>query len=276
VVLKILLGMPDRRGVVRRYITFSKSLAGWARDRALESMRAFGNDLLEPTIELLSDPDEEVRGSAMLVAQSFEDRASCPATIRLLKDPDWWIASRAETLGRLKDPRGVPAADGGAVRSRDALERRSRRSAASATCAPPGAVAAAAGPGARGADRGDPGAQPLPATRRCSTSSATSRRATRRAPVRARAFEITLEMSARQQTPLADDEQLKQAALAAKVGRRRAQAQRAPGRHPQQRRLRLPPVGRPAAGDPARRRPGARARASPSRRSRPRRWCARS
>ena len=63
VVLKILLGMPDRRGVVRRYIVFSKSLAGWARDRALESMRAFGNDLIEPTIELLVRPG---RGGARL------------------------------------------------------------------------------------------------------------------------------------------------------------------------------------------------------------------
>jgi twitching motility protein PilT len=107
-VLKILLGMPDRREVVRRYIVFSKSLAGWARDRALESMRAFGQDLLEPTIELLSDPDQEVRASAMLVAQSFEDPRVVPATIGLLKDPDWWIRiTAAETLGRLKDPRGV-------------------------------------------------------------------------------------------------------------------------------------------------------------------------
>jgi twitching motility protein PilT len=108
VVLKILLGMPDRRDVVRRYIVFSKTLAGWARDRALESMRAFGGDLLEPTVELLSDPDQEVRASAMLVAQSFEDARIVPATIGLLKDPDWWIRiSAAETLGRLKDPRGV-------------------------------------------------------------------------------------------------------------------------------------------------------------------------
>jgi twitching motility protein PilT len=107
-VLKILIGMPDRREVVRRYIVFSKTLAGWARDRTLESMRAFGNDLLEPTIELLSDPDQEVRASAMLVAQSFEDARIVPATISLLKDPDWWIRiTAAETLGRLKDPRAV-------------------------------------------------------------------------------------------------------------------------------------------------------------------------
>ena len=137
VVLKILLGMKDRREVVRRYIMFSKTLAGWARDRALESMRAFGEDLLEPTIELLADPDQEVRASAMLVAQSFEDPRIVPATIGLLKDPDWWIRiTAAETLGRLKDPRGVAAADRGARPTPRRAGARSRRSAGSATCAP--------------------------------------------------------------------------------------------------------------------------------------------
>ncbi|HVT43831.1 MAG TPA: PilT/PilU family type 4a pilus ATPase [Thermoanaerobaculia bacterium] len=107
-VLKILLGMGHRRDLVRRYIMFSKSLAGWARDRSLDSMKAFGDDLLEPTIELLSDPDDEIRGAAMIVAGSFDDVRIVPATIRLLEDPDWWIRITAiETLGRLKDPRAV-------------------------------------------------------------------------------------------------------------------------------------------------------------------------
>ncbi|MFA6957212.1 MAG: PilT/PilU family type 4a pilus ATPase [Thermoanaerobaculia bacterium] len=107
-VLKILLGMGHRRELIKRYIIFSKSLAGWARDRALESMKAFESDLLEPTIELLSDPDEEVRASAMHVAASFEDKRIIPATIRLLKDPDWWIRiSAVETLGHLGDPSAV-------------------------------------------------------------------------------------------------------------------------------------------------------------------------
>ena len=96
--------------VVKRYVVFSKSLAGWARDRALESMSAFGNDLLEPTVELLQDPDEEVRASALQVATSFEDPRILPATVQLLKDPDWWIRiTAAETLGRLKDALAVPA-----------------------------------------------------------------------------------------------------------------------------------------------------------------------
>jgi len=107
-VLKILMAMPNRRELVKTYIVFSKTLAGWARDRALESMRAFGDDVLEPTLELLLDPDEEIRSAAMIVASSFEDPRIVPAAIQLLKDADWWIRiSAVETLGRLKDPRGV-------------------------------------------------------------------------------------------------------------------------------------------------------------------------
>ena len=218
VVLKILLGMPDRRGVVRRYIVFSKSLAGWARDRALDSMRAFENDLIEPTIELLSDADQEVRGAAMLVAQSFEDPRIVPATIGLLKDPDWWIRiTAAETLGRLKDPRGVqPLID---VLS----DPETRWSAVEAL-------------GRIGDLRAAPALSQLlqdPAPEvRIEVIQALShfqhpqmldfvRNVARQDPsraVRARAFEITCEMAARLQTKLGDEDALKQAALAAKSG----------------------------------------------------------
>ena len=216
VVLKILLGMPDRRGVVRRYIVFSKSLAGWARDRALESMRAFENDLIEPTIELLSDPDEEVRGSAMLVAQSFEDPRIVPATIGLLKDPDWWIRiTAAETLGRLKDPRGVeplmaalsdPETRWSAVealgrigdlRAAPALSQLLQDPAPEVRIEVIQALSHFNHP------------QMLDFVRNVARQDASR-------AVRARAFEITIEMAARLQTPLADQDQLKQQALAAK------------------------------------------------------------
>lgn len=218
VVLKILMGMPDRRAVVRRYIVFSKSLAGWTRDRALESMRAFGNDLVEPTIELLSDPDDEVRASAMLVAQSFEDPRIVPATIGLLKDPDWWIRiTAAETLGRLKDPRGVqPLVDAladpetrwsavealgriGDLKAAPALSQLLQDPAPEVRIEVIQALSHFDHPQmldfVRNVAKGDPSRA-----------------------VRARAFEITLEMAARQQTKLADEDQLKQAALAAKTG----------------------------------------------------------
>jgi twitching motility protein PilT len=218
VVLKILLGMPNRREVVRRYIVFSKSLAGWARDRALESMRAFENDLLEPTIELLQDPDQEIRASAMLVAQSFDDPRIVPATIALLKDPDWWIRiTAAETLGRLKDPRGV-------LPLVEALsDPETRWSAVEAL-------------GRIGDLRAVPGLSELlqdPAPEvRIEVIQALShfdhpqmlafvKNVAKQDPsrgVRTRALEIAREMAARKQTPLADEEALKQAALAAKSG----------------------------------------------------------
>jgi len=107
-VLKILLGMPNRREVLKHYVIFAKTLAGFARDRALESMKAFDSDLLEPMLELLADPDQEVRASALAVAASFDDPRVIPATIPLLQDSDWWIRINAvEILGRLKSTAAV-------------------------------------------------------------------------------------------------------------------------------------------------------------------------
>ncbi|HEX6096812.1 MAG TPA: PilT/PilU family type 4a pilus ATPase [Thermoanaerobaculia bacterium] len=107
-VMKILLGMRDRADVVKRYVRFTQKLAGFVRDRAIESIRAFGTDVLDATIALLSDPDEDLRAAAIAVAGTFEDPRIVPAAVALLKDPDWWIRiSAAETLGRLKDARAV-------------------------------------------------------------------------------------------------------------------------------------------------------------------------
>jgi twitching motility protein PilT len=109
-VLKILLSMPNSSDVVTRYIRFTKNLAGFVRDRALESLRVFGSQLIEPALELFHDPDEELRAAALAVASTFEDPRLVPATLVLLKDQDWWIRiAAAETLGRLKDTRAVEA-----------------------------------------------------------------------------------------------------------------------------------------------------------------------
>ena len=109
-VVKILLEMEDRHELVKRYLKFSKTLAGWARDRALDSMREFGEDLVEPTVELLSDPDEEICGLALAVVGAFEDPRIIPATVELLGAEDWWLRiCAADTLGQFKDPRAVDA-----------------------------------------------------------------------------------------------------------------------------------------------------------------------
>ncbi|HSY50172.1 MAG TPA: PilT/PilU family type 4a pilus ATPase [Thermoanaerobaculia bacterium] len=125
-VLKILMGIGDPAGVIKRYIRFSSTLAGFVRDRSLDSLREFGPALVDPVIELLQDDDPDIRSGAIAVATGFDDIRIVPATIQLLRDPDWWIRlSAADTLGRMKDPRAVEplvAALGDAEIKRAAIE----------------------------------------------------------------------------------------------------------------------------------------------------------
>jgi twitching motility protein PilT len=106
--MKILIGVGDPGGVLKRLIRFVNALAGFVRTRALESVAGFADALLPATIELLRDPDADVRSGALSIASAFNNPAIVPAAIELLKDPDWWIRiSAADVLGRLKDPRSV-------------------------------------------------------------------------------------------------------------------------------------------------------------------------
>jgi twitching motility protein PilT len=107
-VMKILIGVGQSKVVIRKYIEFAKTLAPFVRERVLEALRAFGNDLIEPVIELLADADEDIRSAAISVASAFHDPRVVPATINLMRDPDWWIRIAAiDALGTLKDPRAV-------------------------------------------------------------------------------------------------------------------------------------------------------------------------
>ncbi len=107
-VLKILMRAKDRVGMIRRYIEYTKTLAGFVRTRTLESLREFGPDLIEALIGLLSDPDDDVRASAIGLAASFDDKRLVVPMIPLLKSSDWWVRiAAADMLGHLGDPRAI-------------------------------------------------------------------------------------------------------------------------------------------------------------------------
>ena len=69
----------------------ARPLPACARARALDWLRVFGGEVLEPGVALLADPDEGIRGAAIAVAGTFDDPRVVPATITLLSDPDWWV-----------------------------------------------------------------------------------------------------------------------------------------------------------------------------------------
>ncbi len=107
-VMKILIGIGQPKAVIRRYVLFAKSLAPFVRERVLDALRAFGADLIDPVIELLNDPDHDIRSAAVSVASTFEDARVVPATINLLREGDWWIRiAAADALGKLRDPRAI-------------------------------------------------------------------------------------------------------------------------------------------------------------------------
>lgn len=59
-------------------------------------------------LELLSEPDLDVRAAALAVVGSFDDPRVVDGVVPLLEDPDWWLrVTAADTLGRLEDPRAV-------------------------------------------------------------------------------------------------------------------------------------------------------------------------
>ncbi len=87
----------------------ARTLVGWLRQRILESLKSYGDRVLAPAMSLLNHADEEVRTSALVVAEHFRDPRVIEPVARLLADPDWWIRiSACDTLGRLGDARAVP------------------------------------------------------------------------------------------------------------------------------------------------------------------------
>lgn len=107
-VVETLSHCPQPRRVIRRYLGFISDLPGWVRERALDSLKNFGDKLIEPIIELMADKDREIRLLALGIGGTFEDERCVEPIIGMLKDDDWWTRiTAAETLGRIGDKRGV-------------------------------------------------------------------------------------------------------------------------------------------------------------------------
>lgn len=109
-VLDIIMKRRDRDRLLRKLLLFCKDLMGWMRDRTLQSLRRYAEELTGAVVELMSDKDEAVRSMALMLGSTLETREAVPHIIRLLDDEDWWVRMiAAETLGKIKDPRAVPA-----------------------------------------------------------------------------------------------------------------------------------------------------------------------
>ncbi|MBM4392802.1 MAG: PilT/PilU family type 4a pilus ATPase [Deltaproteobacteria bacterium] len=106
----ILLLTGDTEATLQEILIFARDLVGWLRTRILETLRTFGDQVFKPALNLLSHPDPEVRTSALVLAENFQDARLVDPLSAMLSDPDWWLRITAcDALGRLKDERAVPA-----------------------------------------------------------------------------------------------------------------------------------------------------------------------
>jgi len=96
-VLKVLLGIGDPAGVIKRYIRFSAALPGFVRDRSLESPARVRRGARRSGHRASAGFRSRIRSGAVAVAAGFDDIRIVPATIQLLRDPDWWIRISAPT-----------------------------------------------------------------------------------------------------------------------------------------------------------------------------------
>jgi len=109
-VVDILMGRPDRDRLLRKLLLFCKGVMGWVRERTLDSLRRYAEDLTRPVIELMDDEDEDVRTMALLLGATLEAPEAVPHIAKLLGDDDWWLRMiAAETLGKIGDVRAVDA-----------------------------------------------------------------------------------------------------------------------------------------------------------------------
>ncbi|MCB9745532.1 MAG: PilT/PilU family type 4a pilus ATPase [Alphaproteobacteria bacterium] len=107
--VEILLRTGEPIDVLTDVLVFCRELTGWLRNRILETLQTFGDEVLRPAVQLLNHPDEEVRTSALVLAEGFKDPRLVGPIVKLLEDDDWWLRVIAcESLGRLGDERAVP------------------------------------------------------------------------------------------------------------------------------------------------------------------------
>ncbi|MBN1944854.1 MAG: PilT/PilU family type 4a pilus ATPase [Bradymonadales bacterium] len=108
--IKVLGRISNPSRILREFIDYSRHFPGWIRQRALESMQAFGDLLISSIAELLRDSDPLVRASAtQLAATVHRDERLEKVVLPLLGDPDWWVRiNAAETLGAIGSALCVP------------------------------------------------------------------------------------------------------------------------------------------------------------------------
>ena len=107
--VEIMLDTGDPVQVLTDILEFLHGLLGWLRGQIIDTLKSFGDRMFRPAVQLLHHEDEDIRSTALQVAESFRDPRLVGPLCRMLKDEDWWLkVTAADSLAQLADERAVP------------------------------------------------------------------------------------------------------------------------------------------------------------------------
>jgi len=103
--VKLLCEMPNQKTVLRTFLLHLRGLASWLRDRCIDSISSMGQDLVGPMVELMDDPDEDIKVSAMHLVSKARDPRVIPAVRKIFQSQsDWWVrVMAADVLARFPE-----------------------------------------------------------------------------------------------------------------------------------------------------------------------------
>ncbi len=89
---QLLTAMPDKLGVLRRFLQYAKGLAFWLRDRAFGAIASVADDIVEAILALFEDEDlDVVVGAVFMAGDSRDARLFEGLKLLVARDWDWWV-----------------------------------------------------------------------------------------------------------------------------------------------------------------------------------------
>ncbi|HNZ66362.1 MAG: hypothetical protein KBC30_02265 [Planctomycetes bacterium] len=108
---QLLTQIPEKKEVLRQFLTYTRGIATWLRDRAFETMQPIASNISNEVIELLQEDDDILlKIDTMFLGAYLNDLRIIPYITEIIEnDYDWWVKiSAIEIVGKMKVKEMLP------------------------------------------------------------------------------------------------------------------------------------------------------------------------